>query len=203
MTLSVQFDTLLSMIVMGILFGALLDTYQRFLNRPVRSRWIAFICDVIFWCAYGGLLFYCLYAINYGEVRFYIFLAVFCGFSAYQALFKSIYVKVLNGLILLFIRLFQLIRKSIALLVVMPIAVMLRWIIALIRMIGKSLLSLVKAGLRLLLFIVKVACSPILLIWRMLPSKLRRPADRLRKKAAGVFLIVKNKIVNTANRWKK
>ncbi|MFL6554633.1 MAG: spore cortex biosynthesis protein YabQ, partial [Bacillus sp. (in: firmicutes)] len=38
MTLSTQFITLLSMIGMGSLFGAMFDTYQRFLKRPKRKQ---------------------------------------------------------------------------------------------------------------------------------------------------------------------
>ena len=49
MTLSTQFMTMLSMIGMGTLFGAMFDTYQRFLNRPKRKQWIVFFNDLLFW----------------------------------------------------------------------------------------------------------------------------------------------------------
>ena len=31
-----------------------------------------------------------------GEIRLYVFLALFCGFAAYQGLFQSLYLKVLT-----------------------------------------------------------------------------------------------------------
>ena len=43
MTLTTQFYTLLAMIGMGSCYGAALDTYNRFLKRTERKRWIVFI----------------------------------------------------------------------------------------------------------------------------------------------------------------
>ena len=61
MTLSTQFLTMLSMIGMGSLFGAMLDTYQRFLNRPKRNHWIVFFNDLLFWVIQALLIFYTLF----------------------------------------------------------------------------------------------------------------------------------------------
>ncbi len=94
MTLSTQFLTMLSMIGMGSLFGAMLDTYQRFLKRPKRKSLIVFINDLFFWIIQALLIFYTLFQVNNGELRFYIFLALLCGFAAYQSLFKRLIFKI-------------------------------------------------------------------------------------------------------------
>src|SRR5919205_1257688 len=96
MTLSTQFLTMLSMIGMGSLFGAMFDTYQRFLNRPKQKRLI---------------IFYTLFLVNNGELRFYIFIALICGFAAYQSLFKGIYLRLLEFLIQTIISLVKFIIK--------------------------------------------------------------------------------------------
>ena len=72
MTLTVQFYTLLAMIGMGSIFGATLDTYQRFLKRGHRNRWIVFINDILFWMIQGLIIFYVLFLVNHGELRFYL-----------------------------------------------------------------------------------------------------------------------------------
>ena len=54
MTISVQFLTMLAMIGMGSFFGAAFDTYNRFLKRAGRKRWIVFCNDILF-LAFAGI----------------------------------------------------------------------------------------------------------------------------------------------------
>ncbi|WP_203364418.1 spore cortex biosynthesis protein YabQ [Bacillus sp. REN10] len=203
MTLSVQFETLIAMIVMGLIFGALLDTYQRFLQRPTRSRWISFISDVIFWCLYAGVLFYSLYKINYGEIRVYVFLAVLCGFAAYQALFKFIYLKILEWIIAFFTKVFFLIKKTIYFLFIWPVIILFKWTMKCISLIGKAVMALAKMCLRLLLWIGKVILFPVGLILKLLPLRIRNQIGDITKKVAGVFLLIKNQLINISKRWNK
>ncbi|MBM7650293.1 spore cortex biosynthesis protein YabQ [Bacillus ectoiniformans] len=202
MSLTVQFETMISMIALGCVFGALLDTYRRFWKRSVRSRWMTFIWDIFFWCLYGGLLFYCLYHVNNGEIRFYLFIALLCGFSAYQALFKKLYENLLETIILFFVKIFLLIKKLIHIFIVWPIRTIVTVVINIVQFIGKMLMMLAKVGYQLLLFVLKVIFWPITIIWRLFPKKVRKKANDLYAKLAGHFLIFKNKLLNTIKRWK-
>ena len=83
------------------------DTYNRFLKRSERKRWIVFIHDFLFWVIQGLLIFYVLFLVNEGEFRFYLFLALLCGFSAYQALLKSLYRSSLELFIKIVIKIFE------------------------------------------------------------------------------------------------
>ncbi|MFL0365683.1 spore cortex biosynthesis protein YabQ [Pseudobacillus sp. 179-B 2D1 NHS] len=203
MTLTVQFETLLSMIAMGITFGAFLDTYQRFLKRQTRPRAVSFFTDIIFWCLFGLLIFYCLYRVNYGEIRLYLFLALLCGYSAYQALFKRLYLRLLEQMILAVVNIFLFLKKCGYFLIILPIKLIIKAIVIVIGLIGKTLLVLAKSTLYLLLWIGKIVFSPILLIWRFFPDSIRKRATALKEKLAGFFLLIKNKIMDRANRWKK
>ena len=203
MTLTVQFETLLSMIAMGILFGALLDTYQRFLKRQTRPRIISFFTDILFWCVFALLIFYCLYQVNFGEVRLYLFLALLCGYSAYQALFKQLYLRLLEQIIVMVVNVFLLLKKCFYFLIILPVKLVVKAALMIIGLIGKSFLLLAKTTLSLLLWIGKIVFSPILLIWRFFPEKVQKKATNLKEKLAGFFLTVKNKVMNKANRWKK
>lgn len=203
MTLTVQFETLVSMIVMGILFGALLDTYHRFLKRQARLRIISFFTDIMFWCFFGLLIFYCLYQVNFGEIRFYLFLALLCGYSAYQALCKSIYLRLLEQIISTSVNLYTLIKKCFYFLIVLPIKLIIQTVLAALGLVGKILLFLAKTTLSLLLWIGKVVFSPVFLIWRFFPKRLQKKAAILKEKLAGFFLLIKNKFINKLNRWKK
>lgn len=104
MSLTIQLYTMLSMIGMGAWIGASLDTYQRFLKRQERKRWLVFIHDILFWIVQALFVFYVLLLVNEAELRIYVFLALLCGFAAYQSLLKAIYMRLLNFLIYIFVQ---------------------------------------------------------------------------------------------------
>lgn len=207
MTLSTQFFTLLSMIGMGSLFGAMFDTYQRFLNRPKRKQWLVFINDLLFWIIQAVIIFYTLFLVNNGELRFYIFLALICGFAAYQSLFKGIYLHLLEFVIKSIIAITRLIKKTFHLLVYKPIVGLIQLIIIMIMAIGRGLFTLVKFISKVLLLIVKIILFPLqkilLLFWKLLPKSIKKSVEKLYNKTAGNFQRIRNYITKLINRWKK
>ena len=206
MTLSTQFITLLSMIGMGSLFGAMFDTYQRFLNRPKRKQWIVFFNDLLFWIIQALIIFYTLFLVNNGELRFYIFLALICGFAAYQSLFKGIYLRLLEITIKTIIAVINFIKKTFRLLIYKPIVGLIQLIIVIIIAIGRGLLTLVKFISKVLLLIVKIILFPlqkiVLVFWKLLPKSLKKSVEKLYNKTAGNFQRIRNYISKLINRWK-
>ena len=89
MSLTIQLYTMLSMIGMGAWIGASLDTYQRFLKREERKRWLVFIHDILFWIVQALLLFYVFMHVNMAEIRIYIFLAILMWFCLLSKSFKE------------------------------------------------------------------------------------------------------------------
>jgi spore cortex biosynthesis protein YabQ len=155
MSLTVQFYTMLSMVGMGSLFGVMFDTYQRFLNRPNRKSWIVFFNDVLFWIIQALLIFYVLFLMNNGEIRFYIFIALLCGFAAYQSLIKSIYLRILEMAILTVISVWRFLKRTFQMVIYQPIVGLIHFLIMIILFLGRGLLSLVKFTFKVLLFVVK------------------------------------------------
>ncbi|MBT2735281.1 spore cortex biosynthesis protein YabQ [Bacillus sp. ISL-7] len=207
MTLSTQFITLLSMIGMGSLFGAMFDTYQRFLNRPKRKQWIVFFNDLLFWMIQAVIIFYTLFLVNNGELRFYIFLALVCGFAAYQSLFKGIYLHLLEVSIKTTIAVIRFIKKAFHLLIYKPILGLIQLIIIIIISIGRGLLTLVRFMGKVLLFILKIIFVPfqkiMLIFWKLLPKGIKKSVEKLYNKTAGNFHKIRNYISKMINRWKK
>ena len=206
MTLTIQFYTLLAMIGMGSGFGAALDTYSRFLNRSERKRWIVFIHDLLFWIIQGLLIFYVLFLVNEGEFRLYLFLALLCGFSAYQALFKGFYLRFLEFLIILVIKLARFIANSVHMLIFLPIKWVIVSILAIIIGIGKFVLALLKWAGKLLLFILNIFWRPLkwilTYIWNLLPVYVTKNVGKFYNKGKGILLKIKNSIFRTINGWK-
>lgn len=206
MTLSTQFYTLIAMIGMGSYFGAALDTYHLFLQRPTRSRWIVFIHDVLFWILQAVLIFYVLFTVNQGEIRLYLFLALLCGFAAYQALLKKSYLFVLKKVIA-FIKGTLLFLKQVAIvLVVKPtlgIVALLQFVVTLVLkcifIIGRFLVKVVLWCLRLVFF-------PILwilkLFYRLLPKAVTNKVEKLLVQVKGFFIQVQKYIKSIIDKWK-
>ena len=212
MSLDTQFITLISMIGMGISFGASFDTYNHFLVRGTRKLWIVFLNDILFWCSQALLIFYVLYASNYGEWRFYILLALLCGYSAYQALFKNLYKKLLKKVIYLVQQTFLLFSKIGDYLLIRPIKGLITLIITLIVFIlkvllkfGNGILALVKWLLKALISVVKVLLHPfykvVVLVWNWIPAPMRMPVEKFFYKLAGIGRKVKNTINKLFKKW--
>jgi spore cortex biosynthesis protein YabQ len=206
MTLSTQFLTMLSMVGMGSLFGVMFDTYQRFLKRPNRKSWIVFFNDLLFWILQALLIFYTLFLVNNGELRFYIFIALLCGYAAYQSLFKGIYLRLLELIIRTVIAVYRFIRKTFLLLVYKPVLGLIQLVISIIILLGRGLFTLVKFVFKIILFILKVIVMPIekivLIIWKLLPKSIKKSVEKLYNRTAGKIKGIKNYILKWFDKWK-
>jgi spore cortex biosynthesis protein YabQ len=207
MTLSTQFLTMLSMIGMGSLFGVMFDTYQRFLDRPNRKSWIVFFNDLLFWVIQALIIFYILFLVNNGELRFYTFVALLCGFAAYQSLFKGIYLRLLEVIINTVISIYRFMRRAFQLLIYKPVLGLIQLVISIIILLGRGLFSLVKFVLKILLVVLKIIWVPIvkimLLLWKLLPKTIKKSVDKLYNKMAGIFMEIKNYLIKFIKKWKK
>lgn len=181
MSLTIQLYTMLSMIGMGAWVGAALDTYQRFLNRPQRKRWIVFIYDILFWSVQALVVFYVLLLVNEAELRIYVFVALLCGFAAYQSLLKSMYMKVLNFFIYVVVQTIQFFLRIVQLFMVKPAIIITQLLVAFILFVFRTLFSVGRVLLRcfmwIILFTWKLFFWPVrfiaLLIWKLLPSRVK------------------------------
>ncbi|TDL60287.1 spore cortex biosynthesis protein YabQ [Rhodococcus qingshengii] len=207
MTLSTQFLTMLSMIGMGSLFGVMFDTYQRFLDRPNRKSWIVFFNDLLFWVIQALIIFYILFLVNNGELRFYIFVALLCGFAAYQSLFKGIYLRLLEFIIKTVIAIYRFMRRAFQLLIYKPVLGLIQLVISIIILLGRGLFSLVKFVLKILSVVLRVIWLPIekimLLLWKLLPKTIKKSVEKLYNKTAGIFMEIKNYLLKLMKKWKK
>lgn len=190
MSLTVQFYTMLAMFGMGSWIGVALDTYGRFLKRPKRARWFLFFNDLSFWIVQGLIIFYVLLLVNEGELRFYVFLALLCGFAAYQSLFQSTYMNLLELLIRFVVRAYRFMAKLITTLILRPIRYIVHLLVVLILGLWSVLLAIIR-------YVWKVVYLPIkwisLVIWRLVPKKVKM----FFYEVAGFF----SKIKNFKNIW--
>lgn len=191
MTLSTQFMSMIVMIALGSYFGAALDTYNHFLKRSKRNRWIVFMNDVLFWFLQGFIIFYTLFHVNYGELRFYLFLALLCGFAAYQSLFKNVYLKTLKEVIRFIVTVFQLVRKIFLLLIYKPILSLVMACVFLVKIGGQGLLALVKICIQVLSWMMTILFMPFRLIWKIVPRNVTKLFEKYFGYIAGYLKKIK------------
>jgi spore cortex biosynthesis protein YabQ len=195
MTLTVQFQTMVSMILMGIWIGMAVDTYSRFIHEKRKWHWFHFLNDLLFWLVQALLVFYVLLHVNHAEIRFYIFIALICGYAAYRALFEKIYKRMLEWFVSLVVSLFKFAARLINIMIVMPI----KWLFMIITGI---ILYVLKILQRILLILLKIIFSPFKwvgrLLWRFIPKQKWYNLKEKYLKLAGFFHSLKNKFSN----WK-
>ncbi|MBE6183228.1 spore cortex biosynthesis protein YabQ [Heyndrickxia ginsengihumi] len=196
MSLTTQFYTMLAMIAMGSFFGGTLDTYNRFLKRKKRKRWIVFIHDLFFWIFQGLVLFYVLFMINFGEVRFYIFVAILCGFAAYQALMREIYLKLLESFIFIIKTMIHFLANLVRTLIYQPIKGLILLFISLLTGSVKLLYTIVKTVMKMLIWVIKIIFKPLLWLFAalsyLMPKGMKRWIENVFVSFAGKLRWLKN-----------
>lgn len=201
MIVSVQFLTMLAMIGMGSFFGAAFDTYNRFLKRAVRKRWIVFCNDILFWLLQALIIFYVLYRVNGGELRFYIFLALLCGFAAYQSLLRPGYLRLLEFLIKTVVAVCKFLAKVYLYFIYRPLYALVKMAISILLMLGNALLALLKGFYRFFSMLSKFVLKPfkwiLRRIWNMFPKTFRRSATKFYRQYAGIMRRIKNTLGST------
>lgn len=96
MSLSTQFLTLIHMLLAGIYLGAIFDTFYRLRGQGPAS-WLKTIEDLLFWVINAVLVFLWLQAVNQGQMRVSVLVALACGYLLYRSLLAVLYLKILNG----------------------------------------------------------------------------------------------------------
>ncbi|OAS85714.1 MULTISPECIES: spore cortex biosynthesis protein YabQ [Metabacillus] len=204
MTLTTQFYTMLAMVGMGGWIGVALDTYGRFLKRPLRARWVIFINDFMFWVVQGLILFYLLLLVNEGELRIYIFLAVLCGYAAYQSLLKGIYIRVLERLIQTSLSIYRFMLKVCHILFVKPIVGLVQLIIVVILGTLNFLWRITKWAFQILYSLVKILLAPVRvlvrILWKLVPFTIRNFLTKNIVRLAGFSKKIKN-IASKIKAW--
>jgi spore cortex biosynthesis protein YabQ len=189
MTLTTQFYTIISMIGMGSYLGAALDTYQFFLNRPKRAGWIVFMNDLLFWVVQALLFFYVLFHVNEGELRLYAFLAILCGFAAYQSLFKHLYMRLLKITVRMVIQTYRLVVRMVQVFVVKPVLFLFHLLIMTLLFFWKGCLGVLKISWKIIWIPSRWIGQ---LLWRMVPKNVKSFLHVSFKHIEGFYQKIKN-----------
>ena len=203
MSLTVQFYTMIAMVSVGSWLGAAIDTYGRFLQREKRAKWFTFINDVLFWLLQGLITFYVLLLVNEGELRFYILIALLCGYAAYQALLKNVYLRGLELIIQWSITSYKVIERIVQALILRPIQLIVQATIVFLIAIGKALYNLGRMLVILIWKVLLIILWPVKVIglplWKLTPTFVKKYLVFFITKLEVIYEIIKNKTIKVIN----
>ncbi|MDX8047546.1 spore cortex biosynthesis protein YabQ [Gracilibacillus sp. S3-1-1] len=167
MTLSTQFITIISMIIAGVYLGASYYTFKRVERLWTSSIIWKYGLELLFWLLQASVLYLLLFIVNEGVLRFYLLLAVFCGYAMFKALFEQSFGRVLDKLIHILLWIYRLMYRTIKLLLVKPIV----FVVSLLVVVVMKIIRLLWLLLRIPLWPIKTLLS---LIIRILPKRLQK-----------------------------
>jgi spore cortex biosynthesis protein YabQ len=98
-SLQTQTITMFVMFGSGFLLGAILDTYQALRIRLRLKGWTVSLIDLLYWFVSAGLVFRLLMWSNWGQLRFYIFIAILAGLFCYYRWLSRVFQRLIRGLI--------------------------------------------------------------------------------------------------------
>jgi spore cortex biosynthesis protein YabQ len=197
MTLDVQFMTMIVMAIGGIFVGFSLETYRR-LSVMIRDRMtLIFLLEGLFWLSQTAILFYLLYRVNEGQLRFYIFLAILLGYSIYVVLLKHIYQKVLEGIIIACKTIFKWLIQAVQALLIQPII----WLVHILYLLITSIIRFIWR------IIVRILSYPakglLLLAKKMLPEGFLKKVSKFHALCSTIKDKLIKRIKHVWKKWRK
>lgn len=121
MTLTTQWVTLSLMFASGAFLGFFLDIYRVLARRFSLRGWPITLFDLLFWLAAACFVFAVLLWSNWGEMRFYIMIAIIAGILCYLRLLTRPVTRILVTLLKMIERLIKLLIRVVNVLVYRPV----------------------------------------------------------------------------------
>lgn len=180
------------MVLGGLYLGIIQETFRRFSIHWKRRRFLAYFMEISFWLTQTMLLYYLLFRVNSGELRFYVFVAVLLGFSVYQVLVANAYQWLLEHIIRIMLKCFRFIESVINILIITPVKFIIQLVVT-------CVLFVLQALLRIGIFLGKLILFPILWMFRTLFGILPKNIQENLYKLARFYSTIKI----TCRKWVK
>ncbi|MFD0962114.1 spore cortex biosynthesis protein YabQ [Paenibacillus chungangensis] len=170
MTLSVQWLTVVMMLLSGLGMGAVFDGYRVVSHELRFPRWWLPVLDIVYWMAAAVVVFRVLYASNNGEVRAYVFLGLAIGVILYYWVLSRLVILLSKWLIGAVRSLIAFLLKLVDFLLIKPILALYRLVIVILGF-----------GSALTIFLLKIVIQlvrPFGLLLRWMLGPVTRPLGR-------------------------
>src|SRR5699024_817496 len=144
MTLSIQFITMLAMVLSGVYLGIVQDTFRRFSQYWTKKIVLRYLLEILFWVLQTLIIFYVMCLVSAVVLPLYLFLSCLLGFSMYQALFKKLYLRLLEVLLSIGKHILHFIGRVFSILVLSPLKALFVFVIGIILFLSRFLITIGK-----------------------------------------------------------
>ncbi len=121
MTLSIQLQTLLSMVATGMGMAWVFDLYTWCREKLHLRKILTFLFDIGYWIAFALTVLAVLYNVNEGKLRITLFFAILIGGFFYFQFLSRPFLKIWDGFVDLIIRIVKFIFRLVKILIYTPI----------------------------------------------------------------------------------
>lgn len=195
MTLDVQFITMISMVAGGFYLGVALDTFRRLSIYWKQRLFLIYFMEISFWLTQTLLLYYVLFLVNSGELRFYVLLAVVLGFSMYRALAANTFKRLLEHVIQITAAIYRFLENMIQTVIMTPITFIVQLVVNVVVFTINLLMNVIQYILKIVFILVLWLFR---LIFRLLPQTIQRKLHKM----AGFYSTIKNTCKKWIRTWK-
>ncbi|SHN37458.1 spore cortex biosynthesis protein YabQ [Gracilibacillus kekensis] len=186
MTLSTQFITMITMILSGVYLGASYHTFKRLERLWLTSITWKYLLEILFWLLQAVVLYVILFLINEGILRFYVFLAVICGYAMFKSLFEQVFSRVIGVVFRILHDIYRFIYRTIELLIVKPVV----FIITVLFVCITRLFTII---ITILVSILKAISWPFKMIFTALAKLIPKNAQKYLHPFYRIYSKIKNK----------
>lgn len=177
MTLEVQFLTLGLMLASGVLIGLLFDLYRVLAHELRFPRWMIPLLDLLYWFGATLLTFRVLFYSNFGQVRVFVFLGLFAGYTLYFLVLSVRAMKLIRWIIHMIKAFIRFMVRAVQVCIIRPVIALYKGILVILGFLVTVTMFLYKLvvqllyPVRLLLRLIGRLIGPY---WKV-PEWLRRP----------------------------
>jgi spore cortex biosynthesis protein YabQ len=131
-SLYVQFLTLGLMLASGVLIGVLFDLYRVLAHELKFPRWLIPLLDLAYWAAATLITFRILFYSNFGQVRLFVFLGLFAGYTLYFLVLSQTSIRVIKWLIGVVEAIIGFLIRTVQILVIRPIVALYKFVLVIL-----------------------------------------------------------------------
>lgn len=187
---------MIAMVLGGFYLGMALDSYRRFTPYWKNKIVLTYFMEICFWLTQTIILFYVLFKVNSGEIRFYVFIACLLGFSMYQVLAAKIYKRLLEVIIRMITSVYNFFKRLVQVLFIRPVI----WIVTLVLTIC---LGIIRIIWKIVQFTLKLLLAPIGWILKVIYHILPTNFQKFLQKIAGFYSKMENVLINWLKKFIK
>lgn len=191
MNVGIHFQSLLTMVAAGVFSTAMFDTYKRLFRPNAYASKV--IVDTLLMLTLTCFVYYLLFLVNGGVIRFYLFLAFLLGVSFYFAILQPVYLYLLQITLNLIDKTYLFLKRFIRHVIIRPIT----WIVNLLFTILISLLLFVW---KVILFILKILLA---IIRPFIPRIVQKYVMYFLTTCSKLIIKLKDQIIHYWTKWRR